>query len=656
MKKRVSWMALATAAFLLLFGAAAVLLWRYSPVAGYGLAGVWLAAVVFYGITVLHYRRNLRRMLAAVIRTMDPRQQRLLAEFPLPAMAVSATGEVLFCNDRLQQEVLCGEPAIGIPVCRVFPGLTVQDIARRTSLDVQHGDLRLTAYVNRLSDEHGGLYVLYFCDNTALKNLAAEYTATRPVLLLIEIDNLEESTRDLRDSDRSRIAGQVESMLDEWISSAGGVLRKYSTGRFMAVTENRALNRMTRERFSVLDHVRTAFPDTRQGITLSVGVGQGKTMQECERLARQALDMAQARGGDQVAVKTANGFDFYGGRSRGVERRTKVRTRVIAAALRELMAESDVVLVMGHRLSDLDSLGSAAALTVAARKLGQRAYAVVRRSTTMAAELIRRYEAAGADGLFVEPEDVIDSVTRRTLLIITDTHAQGMLDCPQLYQKASRVVVIDHHRKMVDHITGAALEYHEPSSSSACELVAELLPYMGEGLAGPAEAEALLAGIMLDTRNFVLRTGVRTFEAAAQLRRMGADTVSVKRMFADTLDMYRKKSTLVTRAVLFHRIAIAVSDEDFGSYRAAAAQAADEMLSVNDTIASFVVFRVGRDANISARSYGECNVQLIMESLGGGGHMTMAGTQLRDTPVAEAERRLREAIQQYLRQNENQQK
>ena len=652
MKKSRTGLAVALISFFVLLAVGCVAIGLYSPVTGYIAASLSLIVAFVTAWGFFCARRRIQRMLTGVVRSMDPSQQQVLSAFPMPTMVISGDGEVLFCNERMQQEVLGGDMPVGSPVCRIFPDLKVKGLERRQCMDVQHGSLRLTAYINPLQQEQETLYALYFCDNTALKNLAAEYTASRPVVLFIDIDNLEESTGALRDSDRSRIAGQIETMLDEWLSTPGGVLRKYATGRFMAITENRCLNQMTRERFSILDRVRGAFPDARQGITLSIGVGQGKTMQEGQQLARQALDMALARGGDQVAVKTANGYDFYGGRSKGVERRTKVRTRMMATALREMIQESDLVLVMGHRLSDLDSLGSAVALTVACRKLGSRAYTVVNRRGTMAEELIRRYEAQGNRELFAEPEDVLEEITPHTLLVITDTHSPAMLESVELYEQAQCVVVIDHHRKMVNHIDNAALQYHEPSSSSACELVAELLPYMGENLIGTVEAEALLAGIMLDTRNFVLRTGVRTFEAAAALRRIGADTVSVKRMFADSLEMYRKKSALVTKATMYHNVAIAVSDEEYANHRAAAAQAADELLSINNTVASFVVFRVGRDANISARSYGECNVQVILEKMGGGGHLTMAGVQLKDIPVQEAEKQLREQIEAYFMQTE----
>lgn len=636
--------------FLLLYGAC-LCLWRTAP--WLALIGAMLATLLLAGLLVLRavsLRRG-RRTLELFTAALDPRQQTLLESFPMPAAAFSAAGELVYYNDSFLQDIIDGVEREGAGLSELFSGLTVGELEKKTCLDVRRGSQQLTAYVNRIPGDVTGTYVLYFCDTTALKEVAAEYRATRPVVLLICIDNLEEVTRELRDSDRARIAGQIETALDDWIAGNGGILRKLSPERLIAVTENRWLTEMTKARFPILDQVRQGLDNAPAGITLSIGVGQGKTLLEGERTARRALEMALARGGDQAAVKTANGFDFYGGRSRGVERRTKVRTRIVAQALRELILSSDRVILMGHRLSDLDSLGSCTALALAIRRLGKDAYVAVRHRATMAGELIRVYEDAGQGDLFLEPEEAMDWLSEQSLLIITDTHSESLLDSGELYRAAHKVAIIDHHRKMVDHITNAALEYQEASSSSASELVTELLQYMGDGLIAAPEAEALLAGIMLDTRSFVLRTGSRTFEAAAYLRRRGADTVSVKRMFADSLETYRRKCDLVAAAGMFQGMAIAVSEEDFSQYRAAAAQAADDMLSIRGVTASFVVCRMGRDVNVSARSYGGCNVQVIMEALGGGGHMTMAAAQFRELSVRQVELKLREQIELYTRQN-----
>ena len=650
MKKRTVLYARMAAVLLGLAALICPLIFHYSPWLSVVAAIIWIAAVLLCVFFLVRYRHWLQETTADTVAALDPEQREVLMSFPLPAITVTDTGDILFANPRFCNDILGGGSPDGRSLYDLFPDLRLDGIDRDSGTDVRYEQLQLTAYVNPLPGDTSGTVVLYFVDNTALKNVAAEYTATRPVVLIICLDNLEDATHDLRDSERTHIAGQIETMLDEWIAAPGGILRKFGSDRFLAVVENRRLNEMTRERFSILDRVRTAFTDVGGGITLSVGVGQGKTLLECEDLAHQALDMALARGGDQAAVKTANGFDFYGGRSRGVERRTKVRSRVVASALRTLITSGDRVLVMGHRLSDLDSLGASAALASAARRLGMNAHAVVRREATMAPELLRIYP--GADDLFMEPEEALDYITPRSLLIIVDTHTASRLDSPELYLNAKRVAIIDHHRKMVDYIADTALFYHEPSASSTCEMVAELLQYMGDGLTDKSAAEAMLAGIMLDTRNFVLRTGVRTFEAAAYLRRLGADTVAVKRLFAESLDTYQKKCDLVAQATIKDRVAVAMTDEDLSDRNASAAQAADELLGIQGVQASFVISRTGKDTvSISARSYGEYNVQLIMEAMGGGGHLTMAGTQIHGSTVEAVREQLMQTIRNYMAEN-----
>lgn len=650
MKKSVRNLCVVAATLFVVLAASAGALFFYSRALGIGTAVLCIVLFLVTFVLVLRYRRVLRGFYEVWMASLDPRQQEQLSAFPMPALAVTATGEILFSNRRFAKEIFDDKDSTGLLLTEIFTGITLKDLSKKTVLGVRCGDKKLTAYINRSAGDDT-VFVLYFSDITVLKDIEAEYTASRPVVLMLCIDNLEEATVDMRESARARIAGQIETMLDEWIVQSGGILRKFAGDRFMAVVENRHLNTMTKDRFSILDRVRSAFAADGMTITVSIGVGQGKTMQECESMARQALEMALARGGDQTAIKTVNGFDFYGGRSKGVERRTKVRTRVIANALSDLIRSSDRVLVMGHRQSDLDCLGSAIALTVAARRMGKEAVTVVHRRTTMAGDLYDRYVDAGKADLFAEPDAIIESITPHTLLIITDTHSQTMLDCPEIYEASSRVAIIDHHRKAVNHIQDTALSYHESSSSSACELVTELLQYMGESLVGREEADALLAGIMLDTRNFVLHTGVRTFEAAAHLRRLGADTVAVKRMFSGGLEMYQMKCDLVSKAEQYHHTAIVVSEEDYSTCRAVPAQAADELLSIQGIKASFVLCVAGDEVIISARSYGECNVQLIMEALGGGGHLTMAGTQLKNTTVAEARKRLCTAIDEYFRNN-----
>lgn len=618
----------------------------------YGELAAFLLLAVFLFWRIRCLRSDTARYLSFVARRLSQDEQASLSAFPMPVLVSSASGEVIWYNDRFREEVLEGQEAFGESVGTLTGGATTADLQKKRTLDdVRLGRRRYTVCVSPSEVHDTVLYVLYYWENTKLRETAEEYAASRPVVMVVYIDNLEELMQDGRDSERAQMAGKVETLLEDWIGGTTGLLRKCGTDRYLVVLEYRHMQRILDTRFDILDRVRSVQTGERTGATLSIGVGQGETLRESEEMARQALDMALGRGGDQAAVKTKNGFDFYGGVSKGVERRTKVRTRVVASALLELIAASDNVLVMGHRYSDLDCLGAAVALAAASRRHGKPAYVVTQRGTTLAPELIERYEKAGRGDIFIEPEEAGPLLNRKTLLLITDTHNPTMLEWPALYREAQTVAVIDHHRKMVDHIDNAVIFYHEPYSSSASEMVAELVQYMGGGLTR-LEAEALLAGIMLDTRSFIMKAGVRTFEAAAYLRKQGADTVEVKRMFSGSMEAYRKKSDIVGRAELYRHTAISCDETGGPEVRIAAAQAADELLSIKGVDASFVLFMEHGDVNISARSLGDFNVQLVMEAVGGGGHLTMAGAQLKDTGMDEAKKRLTQAIDRHLEDRE----
>ena len=638
----------------LLAGGCAVSLYVQHP------ALSWIPVILFVIIAVgfivyfLRFKRICTSLIHRLVKKIDPMQESALEAFPLPLVMINEAGCLIYSNKLFNTQVITDAvPVVDTPLDKLFECDNLEDLSTGKPLLLKHGQRRYTAFASTIRSEKGQRYVLYLYDDTALKDTADEYVASRPVVLQICIDNLEEATEHLRTGDRARISGHIETMLEDWITAGGGVLQKYGNERFVSITEHRHLQKMTEQRFDILQKVREAFPETDGSITLSIGVGEEKTIDECRRSALRALDMALSRGGDQVAIKHINGYDFYGGKSGGVQHRARVRTRIIADAMRELIVASDRVLIMGHRMSDLDSLGGSVALASAIHSLGIPAFAVVNKKATMAGQLIERFQEAGKGDLFISPDAAAKCITKKSLLIIVDTHTSTMLESSDLYDLAERVVVIDHHRKMVNHIDDTVLSYHESTSSSASELIAEMLPYLSDQTFGRLEAEALLAGIMLDTRNFVLRTGVRTFEAAAYLRGLGADTVSVKKMFADSLELYRRKSDLVSSARLYHSTAIVVTEEDYSDYRTAAAQAADDLLSVQGVQASFVISRIKQQVQISARSFGECNVQLIMESLGGGGHLTMAATQLSDCTVFEAETRLKQAISDYFKQQKS---
>ena len=360
--------------------------------------------------------------------------------------------------------------------------------------------------------------------------------------------------------------------------------------------------------------------------------------------------MALGRGGDQAAVKSKNGFEFYGGVSRSVEKRSKVKSRIIATALHDLIVQSDDVIIMGHKMSDLDSVGSAVGVWRICQMCHKPACIVVDEKRTLSEKLLAQFKDADHEGCLRTPDEMENQVSPRTLVIIVDTHMARMVESETIYKRAKNVVVIDHHRKCVGHIDNAVIFYHETSASSASELVTELIQYMPsdkETRLTAVEAQALLAGITLDTRNFALHTGVRTFEAAAYLRRMGAQTQAVKKLFNSSLESYAYRAQLVTDAELYMGCAVVVADELPEHMDVVIPQAANDLLTIDGVEASFVAVNTGSQISISARSMGDLNVQVVMETLGGGGHLTMAGAQLRGVTVDEARKRLFDAITQY---------
>ncbi len=609
-------------------------------------------SLLMIGITIWHavsLRRSIRRYIGSIVSSLDPEDKAALEAMPIPVTAVTADGELLWYNALFRREVLGGEEMYGAKLESVFDGVTADRLSRRVFPQVSCKENTYVVYATKLRKGDRASYLLYCIDNTELTRIAKEYEDSRPMLLSLYIDNSEEITQNLRDSERAQLISRVETLLEDWIAACAGVFRKCGSDRFLALVEYRHLAGMLDSRFDILDKVRSVRTVEGVSVTLSIGVGIGKTFNEAETQARQSLDMALGRGGDQAAIKTQNGFDFYGGLSKSVEKRTKVRTRVMASALQDIIQTSDNVLLMGHRYSDLDCLGSCAALTVACRSLGKPAHTVYDPQTTLAGVLVQHYEKQKKPDVFIDEKEALSLLTDNTLLIITDIHQAERLDFPELYHRAKSVVIIDHHRKTVGHIENAALFYHEPYSSSASEMVAELVQYMPDAKITRTEAEGLLAGVMLDTRNFVMKAGVRTFEAAAYLRRVGADTVEVKQLFSETMDTYRRKAEIVASAEHYGVTAIACTTEGEGpQLRIAAAQAADELLCVKGIEASFVMFPDGDGYSISARSYGAVNVQLVMEALGGGGHQTMAGARLRSTDQKTVDVLLRKAIDATL--------
>jgi c-di-AMP phosphodiesterase-like protein len=614
------------------------------------LAVVSIAAVLFAN---WHFKAHVSYAAKAASEVLTGDQYRALQQFGLPVAVVGAEGDVIWVNDAFAEQVSGGHVCLGDHIMKFIYPSTMEEILTSAGTDIAVGLRQYTVF--GIQTDAGS--VLYFLDETAFQEISRNYEASRPIVMLASFDNREELTRDSSSSEEIKIASEVEDVLSRWAQELGGFFKRISNGRYLVLTDEVHLSDEMKKRFPVLDAVRGIKAGDRLSATVSIGVARGaKNLQEADDWARDALNMALGRGGDQVAVKQANDtYEFFGGLSGGMEKRDSVRTRVFAASISDDIKESDVVFIMGHKYSDLDCIGAAIGIwNVACKALCRPSYIVANLTQSLASPQITSLANAYPDEkIFMSPQEAQSILTQRSLLIVVDTHSQDFVESADLLQSAARIVVIDHHRMMVRHIQNSLVFFHEPYASSTCEMVTELLQYIDDSHLTQTEAEALLSGIMLDTKNFVLKTGARTFEAAAYLRRRGADTVNVKRMFSDSIDAYKAKYKIVSNAEIFNRFAVAFTEKEFPELRVASAQAADELLSIQGIDASFVLFPSGGATNISARSLGDVNVQLIMEALGGGGHLTMAGAQLSDTPVRQARKRLIEAIQEFSEKMSN---
>lgn len=576
-----------------------------------------------------------------------------LNDFKIPVAITGAYNDIVLCNETFKKIMCNGKNCSGDLINEYITNTTPQYIIESNGADVIYGERRYTVVGCALTEKTS---VFYFIDDTYYKETTDEYMNSRPVVATVEFDNIDEFEKD-DDQQQSYIIVNVENVVQKWANKFNGLYKKLSNGKYMIIFEERVIDTLTDDNFSILEDVKQiSLENVLSTPTISIGIGRcGDNFKQCELWSRNALDMALGRGGDQVAIKTKDQYRFYGGNSRGFEKIDKVRTRVIAGSLVQHIKSSDHILIMGHHNSDIDCIGTGVGLWSSISKdMKKPAHIVVKKDKTVAGSLIKFMEEVDNENMFITPEQARPIITEKTLLIIVDTHCPNFLEEPEIYEMATRVVVIDHHRMMVNHISNALVFFHESYASSAAEMATELIQYMGDTGLTKYEAAALLAGITLDTKNFVLKTGVRTFEAAAYLKQKGADTVEVKRLFADSLDNYKAKFKLVAGAEIFNNCALACADDDNEEdMRVTAAQAADELLSISNVLASFVMYRYENTVYISARSLGDVNVQLIMEHLGGGGHQSMAGAQIKDVTMEQARAVLLEIIEsnEFLREN-----
>ena len=625
------------------------------------LAVVELAAILALAVYSRQHtnrcRREIARYLENVTGTVDTATKDTMANSPLPMIIFRPeSDDIIWTNDRFLQLTGEREHLFDAKLSALIPGFDsrwLMEGKTECPTEVEYGSRRFLVFGHlvRTGGRSGGfLATTYWVDVTEFSLIRERYQATRPVAAVLLLDNYDELMKNLTENQRSALVSEIDSRLDEWVAESGGMLRRYQRERYLFIFDEQYLAKFIENKFDILDAIHQVVNPSGINATLSIGVGKdGETYRELFQFANLSIDMALSRGGDQAVIRNKFTFEFYGGRSKETEKRTKVKSRVMANALSALVSDSSQVFIMGHRSPDNDCIGAAAGVCALCRKNGVPVHIIKEAAPPPAQELIDRLSSLPEyQDCFLTAQEALLIADSRSLTVVVDTNRPDQVQAAELLESCNRVAVIDHHRRAATYIEGAALNYHEPYASSASEMVTELLQYIVEpNQILRSEAEALLAGIVLDTKNFTMRTGGRTFEAAAFLRRSGADTAEVKKLYQNDLADTVAKYALIQNAQLYRdHIALAVSPQPVN--RIIAAQAADELLNIMGIDTSFVVAPDGDKVNLSARSMGDTNVQVILEKLGGGGNAAAAGGQVSGQSVDEVAQALKEAIDQYF--------
>ena len=619
----------------------------YNPI----FAGVQLLiSVILFVIFLLtgnSSARKFREYIEGLSFDVESASHNSVLKSPFPMAILRENGGIMWYNDSLA-ELLPDKDCIGKSFQQIFPELNLT-VSSGSSVELVLQERHFTVY-SVLADEtktaEERVYVYYFIETTELCRLQQKYDEDMIVKGYIYVDNLDEITKHISDSERTVIASQTEKLISDFVGMHQGVLNKFDRDRYSFIMERKHFEEILANKIPILKEVKNIETFDSLPVTLSIGIGVGESLGETENFSRVALDMALGRGGDQAVVKIGNDFTYFGGQNRETEKRTKVRSRIIALSFKEMVMEADKVLVMGHKGADMDSLGSCLGLARIAAAFEKPAYIVIDESNQNTAAVFSKTRLdKDYDDTFITPAQAVMLLGQNTLVCVVDTHRAALTAAPELLSENVKIFLVDHHRKGADFIYDAELTYHEPYASSTCELVVEMLQYLDDKVKlKRLEAESLYAGILIDTQNFSMKTGVRTFEAASYLRKTGMEPGVAKNLVKNDFDNYIKVSEIVRSAEIY-KDSIAIvryyGEEESSIF---IAQAADDLIDIKGIEAAFVIFRRGDDIIISARSNGKINVQIIMEKMGGGGHQLVAGCQSKELTVDRAIMQIKEIL------------
>ena len=619
-----------------------------------------LLYMIFHNWKIEHNRKKLwTEYIENITEEIDRTSRQALINLPMPLTVIEIDGTIIWYNAKFV-EISNQTDLLNRNIEEVVPGVKVRELISKDGKDKQiqisiHDKIyKMNCKVVKNTEDDNYSIVLYWSDITNYENLKNLYNDEKAIMGYLHIDNYEDVLASSSVERRPLLSAEIDRTIRVWASRINAFVIKYDDDKYTFVFENKYLEKLETKKFTLLDEVREIETDSDFPATLSIGIGVGgKNLSQQDEFAAAALDLAHGRGGDQAVVKKINKIEYYGGKSQVVEKRNKGKSRIMAHAIRQIIDQSSNVFIMGHKLPDMDCFG--AALGIYRMTLNRNKEAsIILDSVNEGIDAIYSIIKANKNYRFISSETALATIGKDTLLVVVDTYRPSYTQCQELLNLTDKIIVIDHHRKMEEYIEAAILSYIEPYASSTCELVTEILQYMGDKKeVEKLEAEALLAGITVDTKNFSFKTGVRTFEAASWLRRIGADTTNVKQLFQSDMEVFVAKAEIIKNAEkLAENIAISVYDAKYNNANIVIAQAADELLEIKGITTAFVI---GLDQKgeviISARSLGDINVQVIMEKMGGGGHLTMAGAQVNKS-IKQAEKELIKAVKDYIKEGD----
>lgn len=594
---------------------------------------------------------------------IDEVTKKAILNLPLPLCILEFDGSITWYNTRFH-EMTEKEDTLGMNIENLVKNIDLRKVLNENKelyTNIKYKGRDYTIVYNVIKSDQGEkakyLMMLYWIDKTEYLNLESKYNEEKNVIATIQVDGYDEVLQSAPEERRPLINVEIDKILASLEVSCNGALEKTSKDKYFLVLSKNELDKLEADKFSILDKIREINQENNLPVTISMGIGiEGKTINENFKLAQGALDLALGRGGDQAVIKTKDKSIFYGGKSKAVEKKTKVKSRLIGHALREIILESKEIYIMGHKYPDMDAMGAAVGIYDICKSCNKNANIVLNASNDSIDEFVNRIKNSNYyTNVFISKDDAIKNCTKDTLVIVVDTHRPNFTECPELLKMSEKIVVIDHHRRGVEFINDTVLLFHETYVSSTCEMVTELVQYMEEDVKiNKLTAEGLMAGISLDTKNFAFKTGVRTFEAASYLKKAGADTIEVKKLFNSNLEDFITKAEIIqSTKVINNKICLAYCNADINNINIVVAQAADELLSIKDVEASFVLGKTKSGTIfISARSLGSINVHVLMEKLGGGGHIDIAGAQLENVSLEEGYKMVSDIIKQYLEEEE----